>query len=215
MSTAGSGERPGTPLATPTYTRFAGTCAIGAAIVGLAYSIAFVVIKDPLLYSLLLMIGAVLTSVAVIAFADRLRAVDAGFATWGMVLALAGTLGAGVHGAYDLANAINPPNILADGGMSELPSAIDPRGFLTFAVAGLGLLVLSWLVRRDRSFPDGLGWLGLGLGALLIVIYLGRLIVLDAASPLVLGPAALAGLIVNPAFYLWLGRELLREGSTG
>lgn len=213
MSSAGSGERPGAPLATLTYARFAGACAIGAAIVGLAYSIAFVVIEDPLLDSLLLMIGAVLTSVAVIAFADRLRAVDAGFATWGMVLGLAGTLGAGVHGAYDLANAISQPNILFDRGLADLPSAIDPRGFLTFAVAGLGLLVLSWLTRRDPSFPAGLGWLGLALGALLIVVYLARLIVLDASSPLVLGPAALAGLIVNPAFYLWLGRELLREGS--
>lgn len=213
MSSAGSGERPGIPLATLTYARFAGACAIGAAIAGLAYSIAFVVIKDPLIYSLLLIIGAVLTSVAVIAFADRLRAVDAGFATWGMVLGLAGTLGAGVHGAYDLANAISQPNVLFD--LADLPNPIDPRGFLTFAVAGLGLLVLSWLTRRDASFPAGLGWLGLALGALLIVVYLARLIVVDASSPLVLGPAALAGLVVNPAFYLWLGRELRREGSAG
>lgn len=214
MSSARSDEPPGAPLATPAYARFAGASAIGAAIVGLGYSIAFVIIKDPLLYSLLLMIGAVLTSVAVIAFADRLRVVDAGFATWGMVLGLAGTLGAGVHGAYDLANAINPPSIPV-GSAVDLPSAIDPRGFLTFAVAGLGLLVLSWLARLHAGFPAGLGWLGLALGALLIVVYLGRLIVLDASSPLVLGPAALAGLIVNPAFYLWLGRELLREGSPG
>lgn len=213
MSIPGASEPFGASRATPAFTRSAGACAISAAIVGLAYSVAFVVIQDPLLYSLLLMIGAFLTSVAVIAFADRLRAVDAGFATWGMVLGLAGTLGAGVHGAYDLANAINPPNVLLDTGLADLPSAIDPRGFLTFGVAGLALLVLSWLARRDASFPAGFAVLGLFLGALLIVIYLGRLIVLDASSPLVLGPAALAGLIVNPAFYLWLGRELLREGS--
>jgi len=213
MSIPGARAPLGASPATPGFARFAGACAIAAAIVGLGYSVAFVVIKDPLLYSLLLMVGAFLTSVAVIAFADRLRAVDAGFATWGMVLGLAGTLGAGVHGAYDLANAINRPSILVDTGLADLPSAIDPRGFLTFGVAGLALLVLAWLTRRDASFPSGLGWLGLALGALLIVVYLGRLIVLDASSPLVLGPAALAGLIVNPAFYLWLGRELLREAS--
>jgi hypothetical protein len=37
------------------------------------------------------------------------------------------------------------------------------------------------------------------------------LIVLDAASPLVLLPAALTGFVANPAWYVWLGLVLLRE----
>ena len=53
----------------------------------------------------------------------------------------------------------------------------------------------SWVDRR-RSRKAG---------ALLVVIYLGRLIILDPANPLVLGPAAISGLVVGPAWYAWLG----------
>jgi hypothetical protein len=94
-----------------------------------------------------------------------------------------------------------------------LPSAIDPRGMLTFGVAGLGMWVIAWLIVRGGQLPRGLGYLGYLLAALLIVIYLARLIVLDASSPLVLAPAALTGFIVNPLWYLWLGAVLVRKSA--
>src|SRR5947209_18251347 len=90
----------------------------------------------------------------------------------------------------------------------DLPSQIDPRGMLTFGVAGLGLFVLSWQMSRNKTFPSGLATLGYVLSALLVIVYLGRLIVLDAHSYLILIPAALAGLIVNPGWYIWLGITL-------
>jgi hypothetical protein len=43
-----------------------------------------------------------------------------------------------------------------------------------------------------------------------VLVYLGRLIILNPASPFVLYPAALTGFLVNPAFYLWLGSALRR-----
>ena len=46
----------------------------------------------------------------------------------------------------------------------------------------------------------------------LVVVYLARLIVLDAASPLVLGPALVAG-VLSPAVYLWAGYALLARPS--
>jgi hypothetical protein len=49
------------------------------------------------------------------------------------------------------------------------------------------------------------------LGVVLVVIYLGRLIVLDPANPLVLGPAALGGIVVGPVWYAWLGYSLLSD----
>jgi len=52
---------------------------------------------------------------------------------------------------------------------------------------------------------------GLLLGALLIVVYLGRLIVLDANSLLILVPAGVAAIVISPAWYAWIGRELLRR----
>jgi hypothetical protein len=36
------------------------------------------------------------------------------------------------------------------------------------------------------------------------------LIVLDATSPAVVVPAVLSGVVVNPAWYIWLGLELWR-----
>ena len=63
---------------------------------------------------------------------------------------------------------------------------------------------------QDASFPRNLSYLGYLSGALLIVIYLARLIILSATSPLVLLPAAIEGFIVNPAWYVWLGFALRR-----
>jgi hypothetical protein len=120
-------------------------------------------------------------------------------------LALAGALGSLVHAGYDLSNALHPPAALN----ADLPSAIDPRGLATFGLAGIGLFVFSWLVMRSGKFPRGLGWLGYLSAVLMLVLYLARLIILQASSPVVAIPALLEGFIVNPAWYIWLGIVLL------
>lgn len=96
---------------------------------------------------------------------------------------------------------------------SDVPNFADPRGFLTFGLAGLAILVVASVMSRDARFPRNLAWLGYLSGTLLLLIYLGRLIVLDPASPLILAPAALEGFVVNPAWYVWLGTVLWR-GTT-
>lgn len=53
--------------------------------------------------------------------------------------------------------------------------------------------------------------LGALVGVLLVIVYLGRLIILTPTNPLVAVPAALTGLILSPAFYIWLGLELRRR----
>lgn len=194
------------------YSRFAGALGILAGIVGLLYSIAFVILKDATLYSLFLLLGGIFTSATLISVFRRVRDTDADFALWGLVLGIAASFGSAIHGAYDLANAINPPETNTPG-LANLPSQIDPRGFLTFAVAGVGVFVLSWLILRGGAFPKTVAYLGMLSGVLLILIYLGRLIILNPASPLILGPAALEGFIVNPLWYLWLG-WLLWQGET-
>jgi hypothetical protein len=189
------------------YERFAGICAILAAVVGFLYSVAFVVLRQPLLYSLFLLLVGLLTIGVLTALYARLREIDGSFALLGLLLGLAGAIGTAVHGGYDLANAIHPPTTSTD-----LPSAVDPRGLLTFGVAGLALWVFAWLMTRPgSSLPKGLGYFGYLAAVLLVVLYLARLIVLDATSPLVLGPALLAGFIVNPVFYIWLGLNLWRS----
>lgn len=191
------------------YERFAGVCAILAGVAGFMYSVGFIILRNDLVYGLFQMLGGLLATAALVAVYNRVRQVDAGFALWAIVLGLVGALGSAIHGSYDLANAINPPssNVAA---LADLPSQIDPRGLLTFGVAGLSLIVLSWLIIRSAQFPRGLGYLGYVLGALFLVLYVGRLVILNAASPIIVGPALLTGFIVNPAWYIWLGLGLWR-----
>ena len=153
-----------------------------------------------------LMIGGLLSAVALFAVYARVR--DAGsLATLGLVLGLAGTMGAALHGAYDLANVLHPE---AAGTLGAGPFPADPRGFLTFGVAGLGVLALSRAGMATTGLPRNLLTLGLAFGVVLVVIYLGRLIVLDPNSMLVLGPAVV-GAVISPVWYGWLAALLLRE----
>ncbi len=198
---------------TTQYERFAGYAAMLAGVVGLLYSISFVVLQNNLLSGLFLMAGGLLSLAVLVALFNRLAEADSALALLGLLLASAGALGAAIHGAYDLANAINPPGELA-GPAANLPFAIDPRGFLTFGVAGLALLAAAYLMGRGGRFPKAFRLLTFVLSLLLILIYLGRLIVLTPTSPLILGPAALAGFILNPIWYIWLGLELRKGWST-
>jgi hypothetical protein len=198
--------------------RFAGVAALLAGIAGLLYSVSFVFIARSapelggMLSALFLLLSGLLTSAALVGVYGRVRQAEPGLALWAVVLALAGALGAAIHGGYDLSNTLNPPEAnLA--GLANLPNQVDPRGLLTFGVAGLAMLVLAWLMGQSGQFPRGLSRLGYVLGALLVVIYLARLIVLDATNPVLLIPALLAGFIVSPVWYVWLGRVLRRSAA--
>jgi hypothetical protein len=202
------------------FLRLAGACAIGAGLASFAYSVAFIGLvvsgaaPDPgrLLAALALLVGASLT---VVTFAGVYRILldsAGGLALLALLLGVTGSLGAAVHGGYDLAVALHPPS--GDlGAAGELPHPIDPRGLLTFGVTGIGTLVVAWLIGRQPAFPRALGYLGYLAGSLLVAIYLGRLLIVTATDPLVAGPAILTGFLVAPAWYLWLGVVLRRAGA--
>jgi hypothetical protein len=197
------------------FVRLAGPCAVLAGIMGFLYSVAFIIVArsvpglGALLSAVFLTLAGLLSSVALIGLYLQVRETKADFALLGLVFGLAGAIGSALHGSYDLANAINPPdsNLL---NLANLPSQVDPRGFLTFGVAGLGLIVFAGLIQRSEQLPKSLGTLAYVLAALLIIVYLGRLIVLDATSWLIVIPVVLVGFIVNPIWYTWLGVALLR-----
>jgi hypothetical protein len=200
------------------FERFAGVCAILAGISGFLYSLAFIVIARSnaelggLLSAFFLMLGGLLTTAVFTALYQRLRVTDESFALWALLLGTAGALGATLHGGYDLANAINRPDSISTN-LANLPNQVDPRGLLTFGLAGLALFVVAWLIARGGLLPRELGLLGYLLAVLLIIIYLGRLIILDATNPFIVIPALLVGFVLNPLWYLWLGRNLWRVQS--
>jgi hypothetical protein len=116
-------------------------------------------------------------------------------------------LGSAIHGGYDLANGLHPPAALN----TDLPNPVDPRGLLTFGVAGLGLLLLARLKTQEMRFPRGLAYPGYASAALLVILYLGCLIILQAISLVIVIPALLEGFVVNPPWYAWLGLNLIRS----
>ena len=184
-----------------------------AAAAGFLYSVAFVVIarNNPALGNGLsgffLLIGGVFGASALLGLYERLKPATGTYALWALVLGLGGAFAVTLHGGYDLAVAIHPPNQTIN-----FPSPVDPRGLGTFGLTGLSLLAFSYLMQRDRSFPRGLVAIGYVSGVLLVLIYVSRLTILDASNLLVLAPAGIEGFIVNPAWYVWLGLALRKPG---
>jgi hypothetical protein len=194
-----------------TFQRFAGASAYAVAAGGMAYAISFVVAVKAdsgvaqAVSSLLLLLGGVLSTAVLAALYQRVREAEPGFALWGLLLAAIGVLGSAIHGGFDLAVKIHPAF-----DVPGVPNEVDPRGLLTFGVTGLGLLILSWVIRRDNGLPGGLGTLGMALGVLLVGIYVTRLYILDPNNLFLLGVAGVTGVVVHPVWFVWLGRSLRR-----
>ena len=191
------------------FEKFAGWAAVLAGISGFLYSIAFIVLQSNLLSALFLLLGGLFSASALTGLYQHLRETESGFALLGLLLTLSAAVGSTIHGGYDLANTLHPPASLN----TDLPNPIDPRGLLTFGIAGLGLFLLSWLMTHEIRFRRGLAYLGILSAILMIILYLGRLNVLQATSPVIVIPALLEGFIVNPVWYLWLGFNLIRNQS--
>lgn len=193
------------------FERFGAACAIAVGVGTILYSIAFVIALRTTLVpavtaaALLLMMGGLVSTPVSVTLYLRLRSADEGFALWALLLSLVAAFGSVIHGGFDLARLVGPPTL-----PTEIPNPVDPRGLLTFGVAGLGLFVFALLIRRGGGLPRGLGALGMVAGALLVLIYLGRLVIFDPTNPALLVAAVAGGFVVNPAFFVWLGVALRR-----
>lgn len=196
------------------FERFGAVCAVLAGAAGFGYSTAFVVYLHDgargAVYtdSLLLIIGGLLSTATFVALYGRLRKTDEGFALLGLALAVAAAYGSAMHGGYDLANLAKPP---ATALASDVPSSTDPRGLATFALAGVALAIAGALIVRGSELPARLGYLAFLGAALLIFVYVGRLVILNPKSPGLHAAAVISGFIVNPAWYIWLGSTLWRR----
>ena len=186
------------------FDRYAGWLSVLSGITGVGYAVAFVVLKDARWSAIFLTLAPVLAVAGLVAVYERVRVTDSGYATLALALGAFGSLAAATHGAYDLANVLHPPAALP----ADVPFAADPRGFATFGLTGIAVGLLAWLARRTPEIPGWVGPVGAVLGVALVVTWLARLIVLDATSMVVLGPALVSGLL-SPLFFLALGAWLL------
>jgi hypothetical protein len=80
---------------------------------------------------------------------------------------------------------------------------------MTFAVTGLALALFGWLALRSGSLSRSAGRLAVAAGALLVVVYIGRLTVQDPKTNVIRIAAVASGLVLVPAFYVQVGRALL------
>ena len=183
----------------------AGLAAIGTAVAGVAYAVAFVGLKSNLWSAIFLLVGSALSLFVLVAVYERFASIEPRIARWALIVAVIGAAGAAIHGGYDLSIQLHP-----EAATTGLPNPVDPRGLLTFGASGIALLTGAWLVTLSRELPTWAAWLAGATGLALLATYLGRLVVLDANSPYVIGPALVAGAL-SPIVYVALGIWLLQE----
>jgi hypothetical protein len=199
----------------PSLDRVAGPLARAVGVGGLLYGLLFVWIVQgapdwvPEVWHALLVVGGLLTIPVTVALYQVVRATDEGLALTALLLGVAGALGGVAHGAWNLAAIINIAQVGRDN------ASPDPGGILRYATAGLALMLIAWLVLAapPGRLPVRFGWLAAISGVVLMYLYVGRLYdFVTPANKISLWAPVLYGLVLFPAFYLWLGR-LLRPAA--
>jgi hypothetical protein len=194
---------------TDSFRRCAGLAAIATAVAGAVFSVTFAIaVRNAEQWalrvsSIALIVGSLTAIPVVVALADQLGRREPQFARVALVFGLVANLGAALHGAWDTAVLEHPIT------HADVPSYTDARGFATFAMTALAFAIFGCLILRDTEVPRGVGQLALVAAALLLIVYFGRLIVLNPKRPLIKWVAVVSGLVVSPAFYLAYGRSLL------
>jgi hypothetical protein len=195
------------------FERFAGLCSLALAFGAIAFSAIFAVIvggsSQGKPFFALLLGGSILSIPVLVAIFQRLREADEAFALTALVFGLLGALGGIMHGGYELAALETPPAAGYYPGVEAVT-----KGVLRYGSAGLALALVGRLILRGGKLPRPLGYVAIFGGALLVLIYFGRLYdFITPASHTSLIPPFLYGFIVHPLFYgtvglvLWHGRR--------
>lgn len=102
---------------------------------------------------------------------------------------------------------------LAPGTQASVPLiaglALDvPHGWLTLGGIGFWVFAISWLGVRSQRITRGLGYLGYALAASFFASTIGFSLLL---LPLVTLGIGVGGLVLAPAWFIWLGLVLRRQ----
>jgi hypothetical protein len=197
---------------TRSFQRFAGCSAVAVAAVGVTFTVAFsVVVREgdrwaKWVSAVTLAGGGLLMVPVLIALFALLREREPEFAFLGILLGAVGALATAAHGAFDVAGlskAVKPD-------LSDVPNFVDPRGFSTFGLTALALLIFGVIGLRTGGLDRTVARLAVLAAVLLVVLYVGRLTVLDPEANVIKATALISGLVVNPAFFVAFARSLLR-----
>jgi hypothetical protein len=200
----------GGAMTSPLFDRTASWMAYLSAAVALAYSMSFgYYVREgdrwaQYTSSGLLIAGGLIGLPVLVAVYMRVRRVDEGFAIVALVIAIAAALGSVLHGAHDVAVFANPDKVTTG---ADYPNFTDPRGFSTFALFGLAMIVLAAMT-RIAAFPKPIALVGAITGALSIVVYIGRVTVLDPKRWWVATAAVGAGVFGVPLWNVLVARAL-------
>jgi hypothetical protein len=118
--------------------------------------------------------------------------------TWIIALGVAYNLLSAVHGAFA---AIGDAQGFADLDLSPT----DPRGFATFGLAGLWLIVVGRELAGRTDLRPRYAQLAVVAGIDLVVLYVATII---GSTPLILVTGGLASVILGPIFWAMTGRLL-------
>jgi hypothetical protein len=198
-----------------TFARLARVAALATAITGVVYSVAFVTVVQNGSHAAEWTAATTLTcggllAIPVLVAVTTLLGESASAATPARLALVIGGIAAvmtALHGAYDLA-ALAKPAAATGGDISP----VDPRGFATFALAGVAIGVISWVARRDHRFPSWLATVGLVLAVALVATWIGRLAVLDPKSAWLRISTAVAA-VLNPVAYVGFAAVFGRSTS--
>ena len=141
--------------------------------------------------------GVIVTIVAA-ALGERIAAVEG---SWVKLVGVGWALLSATHGAFAFA---------ADLGDVAVPqiASTDPRGFATFGLAGLWMVMVGLLARQGRGgLPRGLGALAIASGVDLVFLYFATLF---GSDMLVTVFGGLGAVVLGPAFWMWTGSALGR-----
>ena len=120
---------------------------------------------------------------------------------------------AATHAAYDLAVLANPP-AGGLGAAADLPFAADPRGLRHPSPwSALSLALFGWIGVRTGALQAAVVVLAEAAGLALLVIFVGRLTVLDPRSGLLRPLTALSGFALNPALLVAFAFGLFRPAA--
>ncbi|GAC1348513.1 MAG: hypothetical protein NVSMB27_16550 [Ktedonobacteraceae bacterium] len=159
------------------------------------------------LANVLLVLGGLATTAAVVGIYHRLREKSASWAMWSLCLGFAYSILTTVYGVHTfmLLRTLSDLYVNADAStkssivvIASTPSPLDPYGFSKFFLSGVWLLITGWLMLRSAYFPRLLAYLALLAAIGVFVLYLFR-----GSLGLVTGVPGAA--LFGPLFWIGVG----------